>query len=431
MKRRKKRNAIWLEVAVGISFALLMAMAKVGFENTDAGKTIEHATYGFLHRSFISSADEIPVIIVDTSELQTEAVELNGKKLEVTSREALKNMIASLVRQGALGIGVDIDFSPKPDDTFVTPGDPEFFAEMLEVSNTTPVFLGVFRSSYGSSETWLGDPMFQALAADIQIPKGSPGERRFLVAGVHSPFDDKVLPGFGRALGRLLRSDPPHLPWWCHWLVHDVHDVKKMSPGVGMYIQEEYLADYSSLSRLRANVLKVSPDGAQISDISTVAGKVVVCANVTSGLFKEAFVLSGIDSQSVPGGMIHACGAMTSLQGRVMELSHTGRIAVDLFISCLLLAAYLLLIKRLRARVKKPINQAFLERFLLSIMCVCVPLAGWLLAEYCRILWTDYVIVWLTLIMHRAVHDVAHLIGSFFTHQFHDALTQTHEHAEH
>lgn len=424
------------ELAVGLVFAFAMASAKVGFEHTDAGRTIELATYGFLHRNFITPPKVVPIMVVDISGMDSEVAKLhegtpNEREIEVTSRVALKRLIDCLFANGAKAVGVDVDFSPKVDGTYVTPNDVDFFRSLNQMAGGKKVYLGVYRSRFGHAESWLGSAEFASLAACIDIPRDQPGDRRFLLEGMRLSSQKDILPGLGRALGRGIKPDPAPLPRWLAWLVHDRRQMVRAEDAEDQLTATEYLADYSGLQMIRAETGVASADGATVSRIDNVSGKVVLCAEMTEGKFSEAFVLSGIDSLAVPGGLLHACGAITSSQGRLMELSHEGRVVVDLVISLAVLGSFLLLRERLRNKVRGPVNQAFLERFTLSAMCVLVLLLGWLLACCVRLLWTDYVIVWVTLIMHRAVHDIAHLLGNFFTTTFYHASELSNYEADH
>ena len=439
MSKKKANNqpvTLTAQLAVGVAFAIFMALAKVGFEHTDAGRTVELATYGFLHRNFLTQTNENKVVLVDISNLETEKSDLsdpNGdsKSIEVTSREAIGRLIDLLFAKGARAVGVDVDFSPKLNGTWVKQNDPAFFDEMLNRPRQQTVILGVHRSKSGGAESWLGHPKYSDLAACIDIPKGVHGDRRYLLSGIKLSSESDTLPGFGRALGRVFKPDPQPLPKWLSWFVHDRREIVRAEDSEDQLIAEEYLVDFSGLSALRSQIKTASVDGVSISDDQSINGAVVICAELSKGKFEEAFVLSGIDSLAVPGGLIHACGVTTSVNGRIFELSHEGRIVADILISVVVLGAFLLLKDRLEKKNKKPVNHAFLERFILACMCVIVLAMGWLLAVFARLLWTDYIIVWATLITHRAAHDFTHVLAKFCFAEFSHAAQSATRHETH
>jgi hypothetical protein len=101
--------------------AAILAVALVGtrewFEkNTQSGKWIEFATYDIIEYILASKpiCKNIPITIVDLSELKTEPIQGAQKGEEATPRnKRLKDPLEKLVNLGAEAIAVDVGFSPK------------------------------------------------------------------------------------------------------------------------------------------------------------------------------------------------------------------------------------------------------------------------------------------------------------------------------
>jgi hypothetical protein len=154
--------------------AAILAVALVGtrewFEkNTQSGKWIEFATYDIIEYILASKPipENIPITIVDLSELKTERIHGARKGEEATPRDKRLKDLLELVNLGAEAIAVDVDFSPK--DTCRTPDDLCFFQFCLKLrkDRRVPIYLGVCQRQALPRRQWLLNPDYQELGVSI------------------------------------------------------------------------------------------------------------------------------------------------------------------------------------------------------------------------------------------------------------------------
>src|SRR5215470_11872519 len=178
----EKQKEILRDVAIGLAIAVALILVKEWIdEKTDAGRQLELATYVWLqHRLEAREPDaQLPIVILDLSELKPQRIRGAQKNEEATPREALAKLLTTLiVDEGAYAVGVDVDFSPVQEGRLpVTPQDHEFFdyCLTLEKAEKRKVYLGVYRTVLETRDKWLGGEKYKEkykeLGASILAPR--------------------------------------------------------------------------------------------------------------------------------------------------------------------------------------------------------------------------------------------------------------------
>src|ERR1041385_1099139 len=161
----RRDSGILRDSLKGLLFIALILAAKEAFEHTEMGEQLELAGYVYLQHHL--AADDVPVQILDISDLGVSEIRSNGRVYRATSRDTLEKLIQAIADQGPKAIGIDIDFSPDANG-YLTPGDPEFFQFCLD--SDVPILLGVYRTQVLQPEAWLVEPRFEPLGASIIVP---------------------------------------------------------------------------------------------------------------------------------------------------------------------------------------------------------------------------------------------------------------------
>lgn len=160
------------DLLIALLLIAIVLMVKLAFEQTSFGERLSLKSHDLLHRPLLHS--DMPVSIVDMSELQSADFDLNSSRGVATPREPLRRMIEAIAEARPKAIGVLIDFSPDEDGR-IHPRDPEFFQFCLNLRRQKgiPVFLGIYRTLPEPPARWLGGAEYESLAANMLIPKDS------------------------------------------------------------------------------------------------------------------------------------------------------------------------------------------------------------------------------------------------------------------
>lgn len=205
----------WFSVAMlGVFFTLGLTL--------DFAETPHHAVSEPLERKGIVAmsgllaqrleADDPQVVVIDASKIRR--VRPAGRSQTAIDREQTLKLIERLVAEKATAIGLDVDVSPFRDDPkssepagwvvgqFAEDGtsltsDEEFFGRLQPISKTRPIALGVYRSSSGTPDQWLGNRAFANMAAHVWVsverPEDAAGKQS--VGSARLPSMAEVLVG--------------------------------------------------------------------------------------------------------------------------------------------------------------------------------------------------------------------------------------------
>lgn len=383
----------WRGFLQGLLVVLMLVLIKVWFEHTELGTEVERVTYRFVQEHLEGQNRKTPsaVVVVDISDLEPEPWQVSNRWHRVTSRDALRDLIQSLADARVRAIGVDIDFSPR-EGGLVFAKDPEFFSfcQSLSRQRAIPIRLGVFRGQAKRPEQWLGEARFADLAASIAVPNS-----RHLPRWLRTIETKWPLPGMSAALV-LDRKDLVQKPTAWHRAVVNEAKVKR----VGSHLEvAEYLVDLSWLSRLMGEKISTY-EGAGIKALQRlVGGRIVLLGDATEGVAADVFVVPGFEDP-VPGVFLHACGVATLAGRPLYELSHLARISIDASLALAVLGGVSWLCFFYERRQGQKVNQRFLHNVVTfgAILLTCA--LGFVFVGTTRVLWTDFVLVALALLLH-------------------------------
>lgn len=412
-KRYGSREAL-LDFFKGLIFIALVFSIKLMVEHTTFGKQLELMSYNLLQLQL--SSRSTPIAIVDISDLAPEDFDIDGQTGVATPRESLQEMVEAIAEQSPRVIGIDIDFAPD-ENGYIHPHDPQFFQFCLELGERRgiPVILGVKRTLHKPSSEWLGNEKYKELAGSILVPKDS---RRMLhlIKIEHQPgageAEREAAPGksmsvalaeaYGHdssdsAVGRSgLRSSITG--WLSRFGIIEKFSERRPVPGLSL---EDFLVDFSPLESIETIA---TTDPAVLRDPNQrkrFQGKIVLLGDAALNNATDTFVVPGRD-QPVPGVFLHACAAYTLLKGPLYEVTHRGRIVIDLMLSGAILLIIVLI--RLYHRNQKPHSSIQRWQGFLTLGVVLTAIVGGVLfVRSTRVMWDDFFLALTALIFHPSI----------------------------
>lgn len=377
----KRTRKILRDFLKGLLFAIVMVIAKVGLEHFKVGEELDLFGYRLIQGRL--SADKIPLQIVDISGLEPDPV------LKVTPRGTLRDLITALADQHPRAIGVDIDFSPPPDQyVYLTPEDYDFIEFCLKLSEekNISIFLGVQRRLTLPPEVWLGSKDFKKLAAGIIIPE----DARWLPLWIQNDETFQPGPGMGAALASTsgeTRCEFAELLGKAG-LVRKTRERKTGEKGIAV---SEFLVDFSPLHRLQEDQRIRTYNKEVIRDQGyLLEDKIVLIGDATLGKAFDTFHLEG-QTQPVPGIYFHACAAYTLMTRPLYHLTTGGRLTIDLFLSFVILVV-ILSIRLYFRQERREVASHRLQGLLTVLVVLCALVVGILFVQKTCVVWTDFLL---------------------------------------
>lgn len=392
--KRKASTAASLRWSLATLIGLIAL--KIIFEHTAFVQYLEGRAYLFLQRRIVTggTTKRPDVLIVDITKIEPRPW---------TSRERLQKLIEVFTDLGAKSVGVDVDFSPEKQDGVWKPIDPNdldetgFFewCRKRSVERNIPIALGIFRTdpnvnvSDSKFVEWLGDPKFRDLAATIAVKRNQGfGYDLGLLWTIHY---NHPLPSMGAALARLDFSQSVlRVKSFWNWGI----ETTSIENGSG-----EIVIDYAPLQRIREDVLPALPPEFFREMEDKIRNRIILLGDTKPGP-DDFFEVPGVP-EKVRGVFLHACVANTILNGPLLRLTLLGRIAIDVGLALLVLAAVHTSIW-LRSYFKYPLGRLedLLKSFIftfLAIAFVLIVSISWI--RWTRLLWTDFLLVCVVLLM--------------------------------
>lgn len=394
---RERTKKIWRDAVIGVLIAVVIFICKWGFERTSLGQQFNLASYNFLQQKLMSSHQEgdIPVV-VDISDLEVATINVDGETYRATPRDKLLSLIEAITEQDPAAVGVDIDFSPN-DQGYLTPGDPQFFQSCLDISKKTgvPIFLGIRRSEIYPPEQWLGAEDYKELAASIFIPN----DNRKMLRWLKPTKNSKPVPTMGSVLANSLQYSETHLPESLRWAI-DQESERELGHG---YSVNEFLVDYSPLETIENTRLRtIEPAGIKAQS-HLLKNRAVIIGDGTVGRATDSFIVPA-RQQAVPGVYLHACAAYTLSRSPLYELTNKGRLAVDIILSLLVLAAITGIRLHYR-KIPKDVNTPWLQGFFTFLVVGVAIVIGVIFVSITHVLWDDFIFVLAGLLLHPRVEQ--------------------------
>lgn len=396
---------VWRGFFSSLTLIAVLVAAKIAFEHTGYGEWMKWATYDLIQTRL--SSNKTHVEIIDISDLKPVPLDPTGS-IMVTPRGPLLALLNAIVNQKPRSVGIDIDFSPVAGH-FVTPGDQDFFQKCLELETRSkvPIFLGVFRTHYSGPKEWLGAEQYSPLAATLGIPKGDVTRNRAWLEQTGAP--GVYLPSLSAALAGFNPSTVKG-----SWLSWAVESTRQHQINANQNIAGEELVDYGKAGALEQDALKTwRPDVIDaLPDKLRLSNKVVIIGDVDKPSGGDAFVIPGAKghSEPAPGVVVHACAVESLLTPPLCELTGVGHILLDVLLSVAVLGgitgACLYAI-----HVKHEVNLNLLYALLNGLAIVLVFIFGVVVVKTTRVIWDDFLLVIVALLLHRPSERWAHAAG--------------------
>ena len=403
------------DVLIGLAIAALLTAVNWGLETTDFGEQFRESTYDLLQLRLTSNFDpsDLNVTVVDVTGIPT--TRSTSHDYDFTDRQQLKTLVQQIAAQRPKSIGIDIDFTPYPDQMSA---DDDFLAYCLKLTKPdpaisrpgVPIYVATFQSLLLGPSLALYQPDYSPLAAYAGFPLAGENEtpKKMVDAVVVHYFDEnhitqdwKVASLSGAVTGK--RMDLP--PKWAAWALDRVNYVTKEG-----FSATEFYIDYGSLDALVTQTIPWN-DARIATDPNLLGGKIVLVGRgqqaTSSG---DRHILPGHRGKLYAGVYVHASAALTLMHRPLQKLTLTGRTALDVILSLAILLPVAWL--RWRYRAAEPyggIAHHRLSGLLTLIIAVIAISAGLFAVNFTHIMWDDSLFVTAALLIHRSVER--HLVG--------------------
>jgi CHASE2 domain-containing sensor protein len=381
----------------GVFFIILVLVLTTLVEHTEVGEQLERMGYDTLQRHL--ATEDVPIEILDISDLAPAPFSLNGKTGIATPRESLQRLIDALdsIEPKPVAVAIDIDFSPDKNG-YITPLDAEFFQHNLGLS--IPVLLGIRRTNLLPPEAWLGSKDYEKLAASIVLPKVN---LRKMPVSIQT--SEKFKPGrtMSAALAETFQESRSGILELLQkaGLIELVSEKKfRQGGGIG-----EILVDYSPLDKLLKYQTIRTIDPQVVRDQYRVfSGKVVILGDATTDTATDLFnVPARPELGSLPGIYLHACSAYTLARAPLYELKWQGRVLIDLLFSVSILAIIVVLRLYYAKRTSRKVATHRLEGILTLAIIAGALIVGVWFVKVTRLMWDDFILVFAGLIFHPSI----------------------------
>jgi CHASE2 domain-containing sensor protein len=436
--------------------AALIILKTLLVEQSRLGRQIEQGTVNLLqfrlHDAAVGKKERVAVVDI-ASLLPVRNRRAGEEEKLITPRPALQQVVASVAASNPEAIGIDVFFEP---DAYgqLSYDDEQFLDYCLTLKNSAtqkkiPVFVGVYRMSRGKDH-WLGYQRFGGMGAAIVIPnpENSIAPVGQLITSLDLAVEGETIWADslsfalskavresdvqGRRLGRVLARHS-------FGLVEDrtAMQAEKISA-------RAFSIDFGSLDKImQAKVAAADvPRKRELLE-----GKIVLIGRGTPGETGDMFSVPDRGAP-VPGVYIHAAAVVTLLDSPLYTFSKYGHIVADFLaalfpllcilalegnrfrtlygvaagiilmvgylfvdqigvlvsIALLLLYVYILIFERKR-----------FPKMLYVVMAGLVLVAGDLLVDQTGIYWTDFILVALTLLLHRQLERLSNCVSNFIS----------------
>ena len=399
-------------IVTGLIVTAVILCGKFVLEHFSLYQAHQLASYSWLQSQLQPprTRASLPIVLIDINKLEPKIEEVNGKKFSVTPRSELLSLISAVAAQEPKVIGVDIDFAT---NEFGYPGlerDPPFFRSLLSLKKTVPIFLGIGRSHGKHPSKWLGDPEFQGLAADLV----SPEDQRKMYQWVEVAGNPSAASGRGPSLSGALAEafaepqwEPPGLIRWA--LIRD-HE-EQIEPNIKA---SEFLVDFSAVQTFQ-DMRITTIDPKVIADFNwALKGKVVLIGDGVTSYSRDTFYLPTLSHpKPVPGIYKHASATYTLIMAPLYELTRSGRLVVDFFLSLFVLVLLALLRRFFARHTSNRLAEETAMLLLTILVSIGVFFVGVLFVHYTRTIWDDFLFVIFALFIHSPVAIGLEFINSF------------------
>lgn len=390
-------QSLWVRsraLLISLAVVALLLFVKLGVEETVVGRVFERETYGFLSRNAPGFGKGAPaVIVVDIGHLPG-GMGAVGQPPVTTSREHLRELVDAIMLAEPLAIGIDIDFSPNRQG-WIDERDPAFLDHCLRLNARVPIRVGVFRGLREAREAWLGLPEFAPLAGAIWPP--AEGARRLPIAIEGRP-GSALLPSLGAALAAGVAPGKDLLAHPLSFALAQVTTREAVFELHGAPIRiHEAIVNYAFLEQFDRETIVAATPGDIAKYADRIKNRVVLIGDLKAGSPADSFPVAGIERDQ-RGVLLHAALVNTLIANPLSELSHTARIVLDVVIGVVIGAVVLHAARRGKVAAHRA------ERRAVWLAVLVVLLGGLALSAWFRIMWMDFFLVLVFVLLHPAVH---------------------------
>lgn len=402
-KPHSRRSTLFVSIAIMIALVIVKTLC----EHIGKARELEEKTYEFLlHKIVAAGTKSHPkVLVIDIGEIKPERWTRDGRSNVATPRPPLQELIQIFADLGARSIGVDVDLSPE-NGQFMHPDDPTFFRWCLDLSEKKkiPILLGVYRT-YAQPYNWLGDDAYMRLAAVIGLPsiKGNDQAPHWIRVKTGSLLRSMSAGLAGVDVNAIGTSDPR---WG--WARQSTSIVQRESN----LESKETTIDYAPLPWIEAEILPVLTADAYTKLKNKIKDRMVILGDrepATGDIFQTA-------AGPLPGVYVHACAANTIATEPLYRLTLLGRVATDLGLA-LAIFLFVKLSLLLRSLFKRsPHAENRLNVVFTCLVIIFVLLVSVVFVHRTRLLWTDFVLVCVVLVVQLLVDIFRSRLRSSPTH---------------
>lgn len=425
-------------VAGGAAVTAILLVAKFFLDSHPLIQYYEYSLYGTVQSRCFREPDpqeNLDVVIVDISPLKqvwrkaefaNNTTHREDQWEPITPRDRLLRIIEAIAKNGATGIGIDLDLSPTNDNYCLQKDDRMLLDQCINISNDKAVDPeGVRipacnvkialsdRSEYKDDSPPLGDSRYNTLCTSSNGPdyiKGGEKETDPWWMPLNLYRNEiSVMPGLAAsfvpsATNMLESIQPAWLEQLNEFTPKNFHPaINRSSTLHTTWTQSAYWVDYTQLFRF-ADTSILASDAAAINDArDRIKNKFVLVGDIEDAPKNDRMELPGITGDAA-GILAHACGIETLLQGPIYQPSKDARWWADIIASAtIILGVQILRGFHLCWTGKDVVDSHEAHKTLTRFFMTLILITTYLLSYEWRIVWADAAVVFASLVLHRHV----------------------------
>jgi class 3 adenylate cyclase len=397
------------DAKVALVIVAMAVLIHIWAQITVPGKKIQLWAYEQLEGA-IPTPDQkqLPVTVVDFgSGLQ------NNDAAGSTNMNQLASLIDAVAKYHPAAIGVDVDFSELSDQTF-PPGEIDVVqtAEKWTDSNpSVPIYLVIGRALPHTPDSWLGDPKYEHLVAHAVVPLETLTGQITLIDKLSLPHGS--VPSMADQLANALLKEHPRVPLSRHFFnPYASADMVTLSngPQAPASLGKRYYVNFAALPKLETDTLHVS-NASQLNAIPNVSDRITGCAVLigstavdSNNEVPDQWIEPGT-GQPKAGVYLLALGAYTKAVAPLYELTGWLR-NLTIIVFSFAIVSCVMVVRLLTLTSPEPIGESRVAAFFTIVLTVVTLAAGIVLVRTTGVLWTDFFLVALVLMLHPRIEHV-------------------------
>lgn len=416
-KKRALRKA-WRDFGLGLWFTAILIGLKFLLEHGQFSEQIEQMTLNLQQLRLASgTARDLPVVVVDITNLPRGA-RAPADPEQVTDRQALLEVVAAIADRNPATVGVDVLFDP-PVGGALTADEVRFLEFCLNAKSSrgdaVPIFVGIFDGVVRGAETWLGQPRFADLAAFILVPKPAAlPTTTSMVRAIDIPLGARPIhiDSLAQRLADAKTTDDTNRHSIGRWLARVFPfflEREREVPGQP-FTGQEFAIDFGALPRLMTTTVPAATAADVAASRVDLTNKIVLVGRAQTGRTTDLFTVPA-QAEPVAGVYVHAAAAYTLVESPLFELTTWGRVAADLAAALVPLVSILAIRWWRITYAKKDSHDHELARRLMIATAIGIFVLGYFFIVKTGILWTDYLMVVLALLLHGPLERLGGLIS--------------------